>query len=331
MATSITRHFQFGCRASRAECQRALLQQQRYYPFGEVRDLPNDGLAKISATDFGYTGQRALDAQGNSFGLGLMDYKARFYDAYITHFSQPDSIIPDPSNPQSLNRYSYVLNNPIRYNDPTGHRFTDNTTDPEEKNILKQTYRQLTGLSACDEYPSSDLRSNDPHQSCLDAFGKKPDKVDPIDLADYEWGRTLYWESRLGGCGLSIACEQKAKDLMNYYDFGKSWDVTEFHSTVNEDYVLADAIGIPLGFIGLGGSTFGLSKNGLKVIQTLGIVDGISSGIGSAYNGDKLGLWLGFLSAAPVVGGFVSVVALGRDLGAGYYETHPYVPSMHRY
>ena len=45
----------------------ALLQQQRYYPFGEVRDLPNDGLAKISATDFGYTGQRALDAQGNSF------------------------------------------------------------------------------------------------------------------------------------------------------------------------------------------------------------------------------------------------------------------------
>jgi hypothetical protein len=50
-----------------------------------------------------------------------MDYKARFYDAYITHFSQPDPIIPDPSNPQSFNRYSYALNNPIRYNDPSGH------------------------------------------------------------------------------------------------------------------------------------------------------------------------------------------------------------------
>ena len=69
----------------------ALLQQQRYFPFGEVRDLPNDNQPKISATDFGYTGQRALDAQGNSFSLGLMDYKARFYDAALGRFTQPDT------------------------------------------------------------------------------------------------------------------------------------------------------------------------------------------------------------------------------------------------
>ena len=35
---------------------------------------------------------------------------------------QPDTIIPDLSNPQSWNRYSYVQNNPIGYNDPTGHK-----------------------------------------------------------------------------------------------------------------------------------------------------------------------------------------------------------------
>jgi hypothetical protein len=29
--------------------------------------------------------------------------------------------VPDPANPQSLNRYSYCLNNPLRYNDPTGN------------------------------------------------------------------------------------------------------------------------------------------------------------------------------------------------------------------
>jgi hypothetical protein len=34
---------------------------------------------------------------------------------------QPDSIIPDPSNPQSWNRFSYVINNPINRIDPSGH------------------------------------------------------------------------------------------------------------------------------------------------------------------------------------------------------------------
>ena len=37
---------------------------------------------------------------------------------------QPDTLIPDLSNPQTLNRYSYVGNNPISYNDPSGHCLT---------------------------------------------------------------------------------------------------------------------------------------------------------------------------------------------------------------
>jgi len=36
-------------------------------------------------------------------------------------FIQPDTIVPQPDNPQALNRYSYVLNNPLRHTDPTGH------------------------------------------------------------------------------------------------------------------------------------------------------------------------------------------------------------------
>lgn len=53
-----------------------------------------------------------------------MDYKARFYSPALMRFIQPDTIIPDQSNPQSWNRYSYVINNPIRYVDPSGHCFT---------------------------------------------------------------------------------------------------------------------------------------------------------------------------------------------------------------
>ena len=50
-----------------------------------------------------------------------MDYNARFYGHSLGRFTQPDTIIPDPNNPQTLNRYSYVNNNPIKFVDPTGH------------------------------------------------------------------------------------------------------------------------------------------------------------------------------------------------------------------
>jgi hypothetical protein len=42
--------------------------------------------------------------------------------SYINRFLQPDSIIPNLSNPQSWNRFSYVYNNPVNFIDPSGHR-----------------------------------------------------------------------------------------------------------------------------------------------------------------------------------------------------------------
>ena len=39
----------------------------------------------------------------------------------LGRFVQADTIVPEPGNPQSLNRYSYVENNPVRYTDPSGH------------------------------------------------------------------------------------------------------------------------------------------------------------------------------------------------------------------
>jgi hypothetical protein len=45
------------------------------------------------------------------------------------HFVQPDTLIPELYNPQSLNRYSYVRNNPILYSDPSGHREVEGCGD----------------------------------------------------------------------------------------------------------------------------------------------------------------------------------------------------------
>jgi RHS repeat-associated protein len=53
---------------------------------------------------------------------GLYFYGARYYDPELGRFLQPDTIIPELGNPQSYNRYSYVLNNPLKHVDPDGHQ-----------------------------------------------------------------------------------------------------------------------------------------------------------------------------------------------------------------
>ena len=79
-----------------------LLEEQCYPPFGEVRT----DVSTSTQTDFGFTFQRDLDAQGNEFSLGLMDYKARFYDPSLRKFIQPDTVTTGGS--QGLNRYAYT-------------------------------------------------------------------------------------------------------------------------------------------------------------------------------------------------------------------------------
>ncbi len=39
----------------------------------------------------------------------------------LGRFISADTLVPEPGNPQSLNRYAYVTNNPLRYVDDDGH------------------------------------------------------------------------------------------------------------------------------------------------------------------------------------------------------------------
>jgi RHS repeat-associated protein len=64
---------------------------------------------------YGFTGQE------NDANTGLMYYGARYYSPEYRIFIQPDTMLPDPYNPQALNRYAYALNNPVKYTDSRGH------------------------------------------------------------------------------------------------------------------------------------------------------------------------------------------------------------------
>jgi RHS repeat-associated protein len=91
----------------------------RYTPFGDWRTEPG---TNPEITDRGYTGHAHNNSpNGSANDLGLIYMNARYYVPYLNRFISADTIVPDPANPQSFNRYSYVNNNPINYVDPSGH------------------------------------------------------------------------------------------------------------------------------------------------------------------------------------------------------------------
>ena len=72
----------------------------------------------------------------------------RFYDASLNRFIQPDSIVPNPGDPQTWNRYSYVGNNPINRGDPTGHRACGDGTDDSDCDGNNDSSGGSTGTSS---------------------------------------------------------------------------------------------------------------------------------------------------------------------------------------
>ena len=71
--------------------------------------------------------QNTLTACNYSY-MQLMDFNARFYSPTLGGFVQPDSLIPDLTNSQAWNRYTYVLNSPVMYIDPSGYMYLDSTS-----------------------------------------------------------------------------------------------------------------------------------------------------------------------------------------------------------
>jgi len=96
-----------------------LVVEYSYDPWGRQRDpatldIYEPGDEPDLFLGRGFTGHEHLD------WCGLINMNARLYDPLYGRFLSPDPFVQTPDFSQNFNRYSYALNNPLKYIDPSG-------------------------------------------------------------------------------------------------------------------------------------------------------------------------------------------------------------------
>ena len=108
----------------------ANLKRHDYLPFGEEIFAGAGG----RSTSIGYTSgdgvRQQFTGKEREVESGLDYFGARYSSSTQGRFTSADTFGGSQQSPQSLNLYSYVQNNPIRYTDPTGHFGIDSSIDP---------------------------------------------------------------------------------------------------------------------------------------------------------------------------------------------------------
>jgi RHS repeat-associated protein len=161
-----------------------LVERIRYYPFGEIREGGSEkysftGKEKDKQTDFYY-------------------FEARYYNPEFKHFTQADTVEPKLYDPQDLNRYSYVRNNPLRLIDPTGHEFVDPSG---HKWKSKDNYQKFSkALKDSQKYAEKSARAQRAYMDLLNYYMTALEV--PSGLGDMA---IAIWRRNLGGLLKSTA------------------------------------------------------------------------------------------------------------------------------
>ncbi|MFH0860886.1 MAG: RHS repeat-associated core domain-containing protein [Candidatus Altiarchaeota archaeon] len=139
-----------------------------------ITDAAGQEIARQSYTPFGETIDNAINKylytdQEYDIESGLYYYGARYYNPTIKRFTQPDTIIQDPYDPQTLNRYSYVRNNPLKYTDPSGNCAWDACVVEGSAGGIIITVATLVGLG----YGVIDYITTEPSQRSVAKTGIK--------------------------------------------------------------------------------------------------------------------------------------------------------------
>jgi len=104
-----------------------ILDDSDFYPFGGERPVFSS-----SGNTYKFTGKER-DAES-----GLDNFEARYNSSSIGRFTSPDPFGGHQEDPQTLNKYAYVRNNPLNLTDPTGLDFYLDCAETENNGRICQ-------------------------------------------------------------------------------------------------------------------------------------------------------------------------------------------------
>jgi RHS repeat-associated protein len=256
----------------------------RYFSFGGTRTSTG-----TMPTDKKFTGQR-LDS------TGLYYYNARYYDPVIGRFISADIYVQNPANPQTLNRYSYCSNNPLKYTDPSGHEWGQDISNVInyqnlsmiDTSMIQDLPQYISEVVATSEYQAySAFASMDPAQAaqiqqCDQTVNIKFDDNLPLNLDS---------TTRTSGTNVDILLNGSLKGTDDHYIAGAigvaSADIVSTF-TDRQLEIMTGVFKVVMGAYGVGSIVAGLILS--PVTLPIGIVSGVgiyggSDAIGEGING----------------------------------------------
>ncbi len=97
-----------------------VIERLSFDPWGRRRNPVDWSFNNVPSTHkfaYGYTSHEHLD------DFGLINMGGRLYDPFVARFLSPDPVVQNPHLTDNYNLYTYALNNPLKYIDPSGYNY----------------------------------------------------------------------------------------------------------------------------------------------------------------------------------------------------------------
>lgn len=99
------------------------VEKRHFDAWGNLSKIVNAGNVALDVANGLQVFDRGYTSHEHLHEVRLINMNGRLYDPMLKSFLMPDNYVQDPGNTQNYNRFAYVLNNPLKYTDPSGEEF----------------------------------------------------------------------------------------------------------------------------------------------------------------------------------------------------------------